>query len=247
MRQALIPYRSKPVVFKRSVGRGRCGDLFNLQDVVEQRVKLHYMQQPQGRVPPKFRIVICVDATPFSNASATRGDVYMDLADSTRSAERPSLWSTWCTLDGSHDADPFRLANKLGQLDAQVVELQRDGIGTPTVTVEVECFVTGDGKGICAGHTKLKCRCWHCDLAFDDFGGDNLRPSDIMISTRRGAFLRSIPLLLYNSKCGFQKIILTWPDFTSPCRRPFAPECTAIRDASSCPRPVPNQGRTTTH
>ena len=44
VRQALIPYRSKPVVFKPSVGRARCGALFNLQTVVEQRVKLHYMQ-----------------------------------------------------------------------------------------------------------------------------------------------------------------------------------------------------------
>ena len=131
VRQALIPYRSKPVVFKPIVGRARCGALFNLRDVVEQRVKLHYMQQPQGRVPPKFRIVICVDATPFWKASATRGDVCINLADSTRSAGRPSLWSTWFTLDGSDDADPLRLADKLGQLDAQVGELQRDGIATP--------------------------------------------------------------------------------------------------------------------
>ena len=61
------------------------------------------------------------------------------------------------------------------------------------MTVEVECFLTGDGKGMCVGHTKLKCRCWHCDLAFEDFGGDNLRPSDFIISVRWGAFLRSIP------------------------------------------------------
>ena len=65
VRQALIPYRSKPVVFKHSVGRARCGALFHLRDVVEQRVKLHRMQQPQGREFVKFRIVICVDATPF--------------------------------------------------------------------------------------------------------------------------------------------------------------------------------------
>ena len=65
VRPAFIPYRSKPVVFKPSVGRARCGALFNLRDVVEQRVKLHYMQQPQGRVPLKFPIVIRVDATPF--------------------------------------------------------------------------------------------------------------------------------------------------------------------------------------
>ena len=45
----------------------------------------------------------------------------------------------------------------------------------------------------CAGHTKLKCCCWHCDLAFEDFGGDNLHPSDFIISIRWGAFLRSIP------------------------------------------------------
>ena len=195
VRQALIPYRLKPVVLKPSVGRARCGGLFNLRDVVEQRVKLQYMQQPQGRVPPKFRILICVDATPFWKASATQvpGDMYIDLADSTRNAGRPSLWSTWFTFDGSDDADPLRLAKKLGQLDAQVGELQRNGIATPTVIVEVECFLTGDGKGMCAGHTKLKCRCWHCNLAFEDFGGDNLRPSDFKISIQWGAFLCSIP------------------------------------------------------
>ena len=169
------------------------GALFNLRDVVEQRVELHYMQQPQGHVPRSFGIVICVDATPFWKASATRGDVYIDLADSTRSAGRPSLWSRGFTFDGSHDADPLRLADKLGQLDAQEGELQRNGISTPTVTVEVECFLTGDDKGMYAGHTKLKCRCWHCDPAFADFRGDNLRPSDFIISIRWGAFLRSMP------------------------------------------------------
>ena len=75
VRQALIPYWSKPVVFKPNLGRARCGALFNLRDVVEQHMKLHYMQQPQGHVPPKFRIFICVDATPFSKAIATRGDM----------------------------------------------------------------------------------------------------------------------------------------------------------------------------
>ena len=160
-------------------------------------MKLHYMQQPQGRVPPKFRIVICVDATAFWKASATRGDVYINLADSTRSAGRPSFWCKWFTFDGSDDADPLRLADKLGQLDAQLVELQRDGSATPTMTVEVQCFLTGDGKGMCAGHTKLKCRRWHCDLAFEDFGGDNLRPSDFVLSIRWGGFLRSIPPTLF--------------------------------------------------
>ena len=50
--EALIPYRSKPVVFKSSVGRARCGALFNLWEVVGHRVELHYTQQPQSRVPP---------------------------------------------------------------------------------------------------------------------------------------------------------------------------------------------------
>ena len=118
-------------------------------------MKLHYMQQPQGRIPPKFRIVICVDATPFWKASATRGDVYIDLADSTRNAGRPSLLV--CGPRGLRSIDqmiltPLRLADKLGQLDAQVVELQRDGIATPTVSFEVECFLTGDGNGMCRAH-----------------------------------------------------------------------------------------------
>ena len=33
VRQALIPYRPKPLVFKPTVGRARCGTLFNLRDV----------------------------------------------------------------------------------------------------------------------------------------------------------------------------------------------------------------------
>ena len=170
------------MVFKPNVGRAHCRALCSLHDVVGQRVKLHYTQQPQGRVPPKFCIVICVDATPFWKASATRGDMYNDLADSTPSAGRPSLWSTWITFDGSDDADPLRLANKLGQLDAHVVELQRNGVATPTVTVEEECFLTENGKRMCAGHTKLKWHRGYRDLAFGDFGGDNLRPSDFVIS-----------------------------------------------------------------
>ena len=128
--EALAPYQSKLVVFKPSVGRAGCGSRSNLRDVVKQ-LKLHYINQPQGRVPPKFRILICVDATPFGKASATRGDVYIALADSTHIAGRPSLWSTWFTFDGSNDADPLRLADKLGQLDAQLGELQRNGIATP--------------------------------------------------------------------------------------------------------------------
>ena len=46
---------------------------------------------------------------------------------------------------------------------------------------------------MCDGHTKLKCRYWHCDLAFEDFRGDNLHPSDFIISIQWGAFLRSVP------------------------------------------------------
>ena len=96
--QALIPYRLKSVVFKASVGRARCGALFNLRDVLEQRVKLRYTQ-------PQFRIVICVDATAFWTTSATRGNVYIALADSTGNTERLSLWSTWFAFDGLHDAN----------------------------------------------------------------------------------------------------------------------------------------------
>ena len=191
--QALIPCRSKPVVLKPSVGQARCGALFSLRDMVGQRVKLHYTRQPQGRVPPKFCLVIGVDATAFWKASATRGDVYIDLIHSTNSAGRPNLPVTCFTFDGSDDVDPLRQADKLGQLDGHVVELQCSGIAVPTVTVEVECFLTGEGKGMCVGHTTRKCRCWHCDLAFVDFGGDNLRRSDFVTSIRCGAFLRSIP------------------------------------------------------
>ena len=63
------------------------------------------------------------------------------------------MWSIRFAFDGSDNADPLRLADKLGQLDAQVEEVQRYGIATAIVTIEVECFVTGDRKGMCARHT----------------------------------------------------------------------------------------------
>ena len=185
VRHALIPYRSKLVVFKPSVGT-HCGGLFHLHDVGERRVKSHYTQQPRGRQPPKFSTVTCVDVTHFWKASAACGDVYIDLADRTRSAGRSSLLSTCFTFDGSDRVDPLRSADKLRQLYAQVAELQRHGIAIPALTIEVECFFTGDGKFMCNGHSKLKWRCWHCGLAIKDFGSGNLCRTDFVISIRRG-------------------------------------------------------------
>ena len=111
-----------PLPREATVVQAQCGTraLFHHMDVVGQRVKLHYTQQIQGRLPSKFRIVICVDDTPFWKASATHGDVYIDSEDSTHNVGRPSPWSTWFTFDRSHYADLLRLARKLGQLDAQV-------------------------------------------------------------------------------------------------------------------------------
>ena len=91
-------------MFRASLGRACCGALFNLGDVVGQGVKLHYTQQPQGRIPSTFHIVICLDATSFCKARATRED---DLADSTHSAGRHSLWFAF---DGPDDAYPLHLA-----------------------------------------------------------------------------------------------------------------------------------------
>ena len=78
--------------------------------------------------------------------------------------------------------------------------MQRDP--TPTVTIGLECILTGHGEGMFAVHTKMKCRCWHCDLAFEDFGGDNLLPSDFIIPIQWGDFLRSI-----TPTCGFGDMV----------------------------------------
>ena len=95
------------------------------------------------------------------------------------------MWSIWFAFDGLNDAGPLCRADKLGQLDAQL-QLQCNGIATSTGTIVAQCFLTVDGNGMCVGHTKLMCRCWHFDLAFDAFAEDNLRPSTFGISIRWG-------------------------------------------------------------
>ena len=81
------------MLFKPSVGRACRRALFNLQEVVEQRLKLQYKGNTERHIPPKFNILICADATPFWKASATRGDVYVDLPGSTWWVGRPSSWT----------------------------------------------------------------------------------------------------------------------------------------------------------
>ena len=78
------------------------------------------------------------------------------LADSTHNVGRLNLWSRSFTFDGSDDADSLRLADELGQPDAEVLELQRGGATTPDVTFDLACFFAGHGQGMCAGHTKMK-------------------------------------------------------------------------------------------
>ena len=71
------------------------------------------------------------------------------------------------------------------------------------------------------------------------------------------AFLHSIP----STHCGgdmghcccsivnalFKKGVLGLPDFTGPCRSPFATACSAICDASSRKHAIRNQGCTAAH
>ena len=43
---------------------------------MEGRVKLHYMQKPQGRLAPKLPGILCVDAAPLWKAGALCGHVH---------------------------------------------------------------------------------------------------------------------------------------------------------------------------
>ena len=58
----------------------------------------------------------------------------------------------------------------------------------------VLCYLTGDGKGMPACNHEQGLRCWHCDLAHEDFGGEQLCSSDLLPQrVRWGAFLGDIP------------------------------------------------------
>ena len=135
LRQALIPYRSKPVVFKPSVGRARCGALFNLAS--SDPSNANHVDHKLGL--PALR-VLCAKSTYTSPRVALafqKGGIHAN--DNTKLRRCAS--SGFLHVARHHTLlhhDPLRLVDKFGQLDAQLGELQRDGIATPTVTVELQ-------------------------------------------------------------------------------------------------------------
>ena len=189
-----MPYQPRAVTFQAGLGHMRTGSVVDLRALVEQRVRIAEALGIAKVTGPVVKVVISVDATHMWHQSATRCDVFVDVQGEGRWAGCPSMWSTWFTFDGPDDCGPLRVADEKGELNAMVADLQREGVVVCGQRYPVLCYLTGDGKGMKAAHHKEGSRCWHCDTAFADFGGENLAPCpDFQPRVRWGAFLRDIP------------------------------------------------------
>ena len=125
---------------------------------------------------PVVKVVISVDATHMWHQSATRCDAFVDVqGEEGRWAGCPSMWSTWFTFDGPDDCGPLRVADEKGGLNAMVADLQKEGVVVCGQRYPVLCYL----KGMKAAHHKEGSRCWHCDTAFADFGGETWRRARI--------------------------------------------------------------------
>lgn len=196
MQRTHIPYKPRVIVFQPGLGRARAGAVVKLRDLVEARVALAELGTELQLTKSKMWILLAVDATPFWRTSATRGDAYVDLYAQKGYVGIPARWSTWFVFDGADDAEPLRIADQVAQLNRSVEDLLKNGVAVQGTRVECEVFLTGDGKGMAAGNHKQGCRCWVCELAFDEFSvPEKFNPSDYMPPVPRwGAFLRCIPV-----------------------------------------------------
>ena len=194
VRRQLTPYAPYHITFQPGLGRERCGSVVNLTDLVNTRIRLALAEKQLQITTPALRVIISVDATSLWRTSATRCDVYVDLYADKAKAGLPGSWSTWFVFDGADDADPLRIADRVAGLNAMVQKLQAEGVMVDGTRYQVLCFLTGDGKGMPAANHEEGLRCWHCDLAYADFGGAQLAPSAVLLQyVRWGAFLCDIP------------------------------------------------------
>jgi hypothetical protein len=194
VRRQLTPYVPRHITFQPGLGRERCGSVVELADLVATRIRLAVAQRRLQITTPALRVIVSVDATSLWRTSATRCDVYVDVYADKSKAGLPENWATWFVFDGGDDADPLRIADREGKLNLMVESLQRDGVVAGGHRYPVLCYLTGDGKGMPACNHEQGLRCWHCDLAYEDFGGEQLYPSVVLLArVRWGAFLADIP------------------------------------------------------
>lgn len=199
LRVQLTPYPSRPHTVEPVDGHRRSAASSKLRDIVVTHVTI---AEGLGVGPPlgvgnRIRVLVCVDATPFFKASATRADVFVDVWGDISVVGQQDRWSTWFAVDGGDDAKCVRAIDRVAKLNNQVIDLE-DNVTINLADGRTMGFVvmlTGDGSGMAAGNEKMGCRCWLCTWGSEGGWDGPLEPhplSSIEERARYGAFLARV-------------------------------------------------------
>ena len=136
-----------------------------LKDVVVNQVQLaigegHYKFDGFERA---IWVVVVPDATPLWKTSVSKADVFVHVwGEGVEAARYIARWAMWWCMEGRNDGGCLLGVDDIGQLNEQVVLLQRDTI----VFIDGEScrfmvFLSGDGKLMAV--TNGAESCWCCD------------------------------------------------------------------------------------
>ena len=194
-RALLTPYKAKTYSVTAASMSQRSAAVTDLSRVVREQVLLAKECDALVLHNPEVWVIICPDATPLWNTSATKCDVFVHLwggvEGGIEAAGNPARWAIWWALDGPDDAPCLRAIDVTCGLHEQIVALEQEDIIINGIRARIRCFLTGDGKAMRAMNhgdgDKQSCPC--CN------DPHSLQPSDMVMDVVRwGAFLRCIPV-----------------------------------------------------
>ena len=191
-RRALTPYAATPVVVIGPRTKRQSGAFVFVTELVEHQVALA-QQAGVLTVPPGWRripVIISVDAWLLWRMFATRADVFVGVwPGGPRAAGVPANWATWWVMACADDRGWLCGMDEAAGLNRQeeYLELNSNVVLENGQTIRIECFLTGDGKGMQVSNCSPMTKCWTCE------DGDSLELHDnITPMARWDVFARAV-------------------------------------------------------
>ena len=189
-RSKLLPYVPTALEVSSGVVSRRSAAVCPLLEVVQSHLTL---SRACGtfHIPRQDRllIIICADATPLWQTSATKCDIHVTVwSEGVAAAGDVRRWATWWALDGPDDTHCLRAIDTKANRNQDVLDvLSSVHVWHLGNRIPIVCALTGDGKAMLSANYH-KGKCWvgcHC---IDSLARANSVPAQC----RWGSFLRAI-------------------------------------------------------
>ena len=189
-RSKLLPYVATALEVSSGVVLRRSAAVCPLLEVLQSHLTL---SRACGtfNIPRQDRLlmIICADATPLCQTSATKCDIHVTVwSEGVAAAGDVRRWATWWALDGPDDTHCLRAIDTKANLNQDVldvlstVDVWHLGNRIPNV-----CAFTRDGKAMLSANYH-KGKCWVGSHCIDSLA----RASSVPAQCRWGSLLRAI-------------------------------------------------------